>query len=63
MIKTTVGQAAVDHRQEFLPMDSCPRGSKVQLLNPGNVACYGTYNGEGDWKGWAPLPRIPKEMR
>lgn len=63
MIKATHGHAAVDHGQTFLPMATCPRGVKVQLLNPGNVAVYGHYDGSPTWKGWAPLPRIPKEMR
>lgn len=36
----------------------CPIGAKVQLLNPGGVATYGTWNGKDrQWLGWAPLPK------
>lgn len=46
----------------WLPMDTCPRGVKVQLLNLGGVAVYGNYNGperlnKEVWNGWAPLPK------
>lgn len=50
------------------PMETCPKGVKVQLLNPGGVATYSSYsgpdkNGKEIWEGWAPLPkRAPKEM-
>lgn len=53
-------QVAVDPSYYWRPMKECPRGVKVQLLNPSNVACYGVYNGHGDWRGWAPLPKIRK---
>lgn len=55
--------AEVDPGYFWQPMSTCPRGTKVQLLNPGHVACYGQYNGEPFWKGWAPLPKIPKYMK
>lgn len=55
---TTDGAAAVAVDYYWLPMESCPRGVKVQLLNPGGVAIYGTYSGvEADWLGWAPCPK------
>ncbi len=42
----------------WLPMDTCPRGVKVQLLNAGGVAVYGQYDGKNaHWQGWAPLPK------
>jgi hypothetical protein len=44
----------------WLPMDTCPRGMKVQLLNMGGVAVYGQYDGKyPHWQGWAPLPKKP----
>lgn len=50
---------AVDQTYYWRPMAECPRGVKVQLLNPGGVAVYGTFNGKDDgWRGWAPLPKI-----
>lgn len=47
--------------REWQPMETCPHGVKVALLNPGKVATYGIYNGTGQWLGWDPLPRVPKE--
>ncbi len=56
---------AVDKANSFRPMDTCPTGVKVQLLNPGFVAVYGSI-GEGmrkSFRGWAPLPSVPDELR
>ena len=40
------------------PIESCPRGVKVQLLNDAaGVAVYGTYSGEAFWDFWSPLPK------
>lgn len=40
------------------PMASCPAGVKVQLLNPGGCACYGTAQPHDKrWIGWCPLPK------
>jgi hypothetical protein len=49
-------------------ISTCPRGVKVQLLNPGGVAVYSHYSGPEKgvdiWLGWAPLPkRRPKGRR
>ena len=46
-------------------MSSCPHGQKVQLLNLGGVAVYGTVTAKSmhDWKGWAPLPNVPEWMK
>lgn len=52
---------AVDTRNEWLPMSTCPLGVKVQLLNPGGIAVYGTFNGrDPQWQGWHPVPRRPR---
>lgn len=61
MIRVTPGEAAVDQDYFWRDMQSCPIGCKVQLLNPGNVAVYGNWNGRDTWpKGWAPLPKRRK---
>ena len=63
-IRIKAGEVAVDTAYYWLPMETCPKGVKVQLLNPGNVAVYGTYTGSaGYWKGWAPLPKIRRPAR
>lgn len=60
-IRINNSKVAVDQDYYWLPMETCPRGVKVQLLNEGNVAIYGVYNGTGNWNGWAPLPKIRRE--
>ena len=60
---TTKG-VAVDQTYYWQPMDTCPRGMKVQLLGLGGVALYGSYNGrELFYVGWAPLPNKPEWMK
>jgi hypothetical protein len=55
---------AVDPEYFWRSMLSCPRGVKVQLLNSGGVATYGTYDGRDPfWQGWAPLPARPPGMK
>jgi hypothetical protein len=45
------------------PMDTCPKGVKIQLLGIGDVAVYGEYDGRNRfWKGWSPLPKKPEWM-
>lgn len=46
----------------YLPMDTCPIGVKVLLLNRGGVAVLGVVRkGELDeWRGWFPLPKERK---
>jgi hypothetical protein len=57
-IKIADNEVAVDHDYFWLPMESCPRGVKVQLLGQGGVATYGEFNGKDPfWRGWAPLPK------
>lgn len=60
--------AAVDPDYFWRPMKTCPRSKKVQLLNKGSVAVYGTFNGtldakDPEWLGWCPLPKKPKGMK
>lgn len=56
----SAGTVAVDQHYYWQEMDTCPQGVKVQLLNPGGVAIYGTYrkNVNEGWLKWAPLPKI-----
>lgn len=56
--------AAVDQEYFWQPMSTCPTGVKVQLLGAHGVAVYGAYNGkEKYWIGWAPLPKMTKEIK
>lgn len=58
------GTVAVDPDYYWRPMETCPRGVKVQLLGAGGVALYGQYNGKDTfYKYWAPLPKIRKEKQ
>jgi len=55
--------AVVDPNYYWQPMDTCPIGAKVQLLNRGGVACHGKWSGKDDhWLGWTPLPKRPEWM-
>ena len=59
---------AVDADYFWRPMKSCPRSAKVQLLNKGGVAVYGSFTGtldakDPEWLGWCPLPKKPKGMK
>lgn len=58
----STGVAAVDHNYFWQPIETCPRGAKVQLLGRGGVAMYGEYHGKGDfYTHWAPLPKLRRE--
>ena len=60
-IKIVDNKVAVDANYFWQEMDTCPQGVKVQLLNAGSVAIYGTYDGKYSyWLGWAPLPKRKK---
>lgn len=57
-------QAAVDHGYHWQPMDTCPRGSKVQLLTQHGCAIYGQWGvSKTDYQGWAPLPTRAPEAK
>jgi len=46
------------------PMDSCPRGVKIQLLGIGGVASYAAWDGRNRfWQAWAPLPKKPEWLK
>jgi hypothetical protein len=62
--ETTDKVAVIDTEYFWQPMDICPQYRKVQLLTTGGVAVYGSYDGRNkSWVAWAPLPKIPKEMK
>lgn len=64
-IKLTADRAAVVDRDYFWRrMDSCPLGSKVQLLTDGGVAIHGLVSSatRANFLGWAPLPKKPDWM-
>ena len=54
---------AVDREYYWRPIDTCPVGVKVQLINRRyGVAVYGEYRPkERFWTHWAPLPVFRKE--
>jgi len=55
------GTTAVDATYFWQPLETCPRGVKVQLLGKGGVAMYGIFNGRDEfYTHWAPLPKKPR---
>jgi hypothetical protein len=54
------GSVAVGTERFIRDFTMCPRGVKVQLLNPGGVALYGVYDGDPQWQGWYPVPGAPE---
>ena len=57
-------QAVTDGELVFRPMNGCPTGPKVLLLNKAGIASTGWWDGKDDWYvGWFPLPTIPAEIR
>ena len=57
----STGAAAVDHNYFWQPIETCPRGAKVQLLGKGGVAMYGQYHGKDTfYTHWAPLPKLKR---
>ena len=54
---------AVSTDYYWQPIATCPHSVKVQLLGQGGVANYGVYHGDSFFTHWAPLPKIPKEMK
>ena len=56
--------AAVASDTYYLPMSSCPKGVRIIGLSKWLVARIDVYNGNTtDLIGWAPLPRIPPELK
>lgn len=56
--------AVVDDEYFWQPMSTCPLSKKVQLLTSGGVAVYGSYDGKNkSWMAWAPLPKIPEDLK
>lgn len=62
-VKVNPEAVAVDRDYYYRPMDTCPTGAKVLLLNKYGVAVIGQWNGKDpQWQGWSPMPRIRKEV-
>lgn len=52
--------AAVSTNVYWQPIDTAPRGVKIQLINKqSGVATYGTYYGDKFWDYWCALPKMP----
>jgi hypothetical protein len=59
----STGVAAVDHNYFWQPIDTCPRGVKVQLISKRDgVAIYGTFSPkQSHFDYWAPLPKFERD--
>jgi len=48
----------VDPSYKWQPIESCPKGVKVQLLTKGGVAVHGHWTGNKEhYIGWTPVPK------
>ena len=57
-IKVNRSNVAVDQNYFWQPMDTCPKGVKVQLLGQGGLPMYGNWDGKDKfYTDWAPLPK------
>ncbi len=57
-------EVVTDAELVFRPMNGCPTGPKVLLLNKAGIASTGWWDGKDGWYvGWFPLPTIPAEIR
>ena len=58
-------RAKVDPNYFWQSIETCPTGERVQLLNRAGIASTGKMvgNKDGWWVGWAPLPKIPVEIK
>lgn len=56
--------AAVSTDVYYLPIQTAPTGVSIIGYSVNGVARIDKYNGKaGDLIGWAPLPRVPEEMK
>lgn len=63
-LKIKPGVSVSDSAYPWMPLDSCPRGSKVNLFTIGGIALQGKYTGKEDWVlAWAPLPTTPPWLK
>ena len=57
-------EAETDPSLEWRPIETCPTGPKVLLLNQAGIANTGWYDGKDSWfVAWFPLPKIPPAIR
>lgn len=58
-------RAKVDPNYFWQSIETCPTGERVQLLNRAGIASTGKMvgNKDGWWVGWAPLPKIPPDIK
>jgi hypothetical protein len=50
-------EVAVSDDVYFFDIDAdTPRGVKLLLLGPGDVATIAIYDGDKQWQGWFPIP-------
>lgn len=61
---TSNKDAITDASLLYRPMETCPTGPKVLLLNQAGIASTGWWDGKDPWYvGWYPLPKIPAEIK
>lgn len=60
--KDRFGAVIVDDEYVLRPMETCPTGAKVILMNPGGVLVFGTisHRTRNEWLYWFPLPVRPR---
>ncbi len=49
--------------QQWQRLDTCPRGSKVQLMFRFGLPRYEVYTGQPDALAWAPMPDSPEWLK
>lgn len=61
----STGTAAVDNNYFWLPIETCPKGVKVQLIaRKTGVAQYGKLDKDDTYyTHWAPLPKFKKDEK
>jgi len=61
----STGTTAVDNNYFWLPIATCPKGVKVQLIaRKTGVAQYGKLEkGDTYYTHWAPLPKFKKDEK
>lgn len=62
---STDRSSAVDLDYEWQPLETAPRGVKIQLLTVGRVGVYGQLDSRNNahFLAWAPVPKEPQWLK